>query len=124
MNYKRIIVTNNPLVARSYEKEDQVVFMDGATPHEVYLAIREMLLKGGCLSKPVLKDKTSYYTTASIFYDGRSQPTPWNLREIEAACRATEGVKILNNSGNITFRQFMDKWKNAPEHRRHNRLPN
>jgi len=113
----RVIVTNNPSVAKAYKKEDEVMFMEGATPHEVYTAIRELLMNGGRLSRPVLKDKTSFYTTASVFYDGSTEPTSWNMREIEAACRATSGVEILPGKFNDKMHQMIEMWKNAPSHR-------
>ena len=91
-NFERIIVTNNPATAKSYGKTDNVMYMENATPNEVYKEAKKLIESGGRLIKPMLKDKIDYYSTVGIFFDGGAEPTPWNLREIEAACRATEGI--------------------------------
>lgn len=114
--FERIIVTNNPATEKSYGKTDKVMFMENATPNEVYTKAKEFIESGGRLIKPKLKDKTDYYTTVGIFFIGDTEPTPWNLREIEAACRATEGISSFR--GKSSMKQIVEMRKNAPEHRR------
>ena len=113
---ERIIVTNNPASAKTYGQCDRIMFMKNATPYEVYMRVRTLLENGGRLSKPVIKDKTSYYTTVSVFYDGSFEPAPWNLREIDAACRATRGAHDYSAKG-MHVRQIIDLRRNGPEHR-------
>lgn len=115
MKYERVILTNNPLVEKIYSNEDQVIFMDEATPHEVYCAAKELLEKGGRLIKPYFYNKTDFYTTVGVFFDGTGKTTPWNLREIESACRATQGISSFKGKQHSKFAQFMDKRHNAPE---------
>ena len=115
-NYERVIVTNHPATERSYSKSDKVIFMENATPHEVYTRAKEYIESGGRLIRPVLKDKTSYYATVGIFFPGDTPPTPWNLREIEAACRATEGLSHVIDSRRS--HQLAEMRKNGPEHRK------
>ena len=115
-NFERIIVTNNPATAKSYGKTDNVMYMENATPNEVYKEAKKLIESGGRLIKPMLKDKIDYYSTVGIFFDGGAEPTPWNLREIEAACRATEGITQFR--GKSHFDQIVEMWKNAPQHKK------
>jgi hypothetical protein len=115
-NFERVIVTNNPATAKSYGKTDKVMFMENATPNEVYTEAKKLIESGGRLIKPMLKDTTDYYSTVGIFFDEDKEPTPWNLREIEAACRATEGQSQFRGKGRKD--QLVEMWKNAPEHRK------
>ena len=115
-NFERVIVTNNPATAKSFGKTDRVMFMENATPNEVYTEAKKLIESGGRLIKPMLKDTTDYYSTVGIFFNGGKEPTPWNLREIEAACRATEGMSQFKGTGH--FDQFVEMWKNAPQHRK------
>ena len=115
-NFERVIVTNNPATAKSYGKTDKVMFMENATPNEVYKEAKKLIESGGRLIKPMLKDKIDYYSTVGIFFNGETEPTPWNLREIEAACRATEGMSQFRGTGH--FDQIAEMCKNAPQHRK------
>ena len=113
---ERIIVTNNPASAKAYGQSDRIMFMQNATPYEVYMRVRTLLENGRRLSKPVIKDKTTYYTRVSVFYDGSFEPAPWNLTEIDAACRATGGADDHSAKG-MHVRQIIDLRRNSPEHR-------
>ena len=116
MNFERVIVTNNPATAKSFGKTDRVMFMENATPNEVYTEAKKLIESGGRLIKPMLKDTTDYYSTVGIFFNGGKEPTPWNLREIEAACRATEGNSPFRGKS-PTF-QKMEMHRNGPERRK------
>ena len=83
---------------------------------EVSEEAKKLIESGGRLIKPMLKDKIDYYSTVGIFFNGETEPTPWNLREIEAACRATEGMSQFRGTGH--FDQIAEMWKNAPQHRK------
>lgn len=113
---ERIIVTNNPTSAKAYGKSDRIMFMQDATPYEVYMRVRDLLENGGRLSKPVIRDKTSYYTTVSVFYSDTFEPSLGNLREIDAACRATKGVQDYNPKMKH-IRQVIDLRRNGPDYR-------
>ena len=115
-SFERVIVTNNPATAKSYGKTDKVIFMEDATPNEVYNEAKKLIEDGGRLIKPMLKDTVDYYSTVGIFFNGETEPTPWNLREIEAACRATEGKSQFRGKGHMD--QLVEMWKNAPQHRK------
>ena len=111
----RVIITNNPAVEKARSNTEKVVFMDGATPYEVYCAVKELLEKGGRLTRPILKGKTDYYYTACVFFNGETEPTPWNMREIEAALRATQGLVFNENQAHGKLVQLRDRWHNVPE---------
>ncbi len=115
MNIKeRIIVTNNPSVAKKKYKSYAVDYMEGATPHEVYTAAEKLIDRGGKLTKIVLKDVESYYTTVAVFFDDDPAPLPWNRKQIDAALRATDTTHVF---GKDAYRRFIDKRHNAPEDR-------
>ena len=116
-SFERMIVTNNPATVKSYASSDKVIFMEGATPYEVYSKVKELLGEGGKLIKPMIKDAAEYFTTVGVFYDGNPEPTPWNMREIEAACRATKSITFFN-SGKTRLDQKFECWKNGPAHRK------
>ena len=113
---ERVIVTNNPATAKAYAKTDNVMFMEDSTPNEVYREAKKLIENGGRLIKPTLKYKEDYYTTVGIFFDGRTEPTPWNLREIESACRATEGVSTFRGKGLMS--QRVEMYKNGPQRKK------
>ena len=113
---ERIIVTNNPATVKTYGQSDRIMFMQDATPYEVYMRVRDLLENGGRLSKPVIRDKTSYYTTVSVFYSDTFEPSLGNLREIDAACRATKGVQDYNPKMKH-IRQVIDLRRNGPDYR-------
>lgn len=113
-SFERVIVTNNPAAVKFYDNSDKVMFMKDATPYEVYSRVRDLLENGGKLIKPNIKNPTEYYTTVGVFYDGKSEPTPWNIREIEAACRATKDITSFN-SGKTLLDQKLERWKDGPE---------
>lgn len=113
---ERIIVTNNPATVKTYGQSDKIMFMQDATPYEVYMRVRDLLENGGRLSKPVIRDKTSYYTTVSVFYSDTFEPSLGNLREIDAACRATKGVQDYNPKMKH-IRQVIDLRRNGPDYR-------
>ena len=113
---ERVIVTNNPASAKKYEKTDKVMFLKDATPNEVYAEAKHLVEAGGRLIRPKFKEVTDYYTTVGIFFDGHSEPTPWNVRAIEAACRATQGMSEFRKKGHTG--QVLEAWKNGPERRR------
>ncbi len=115
-SFERVIVTNNPATAKAYGKTDKVMFMEDATPNEVYNEAKKLIENGGRLIKPTLKNKEDYYTTVGIFFNGSTEPTPWNLREIESACRATEGVSTIR--GKSPMNQRVEMRKNGPERRK------
>lgn len=116
-NYQRIIVTNNPAVARSYADTDRVMFMKDALPFEVYSRARDLIENGGHLIKPVIKGTTDYYTTVGVFYSNIFEPTPGNMREIEAACKATRNIDTYKKPLRLgqTIRQVIDLRRNGPE---------
>lgn len=111
---ERIIVTNNPTSAKAYGKSDRIMFMQNATPYEVYMRVRDLLENGGRLSKPVIRDKTSYYTTVSVFYDGSFESSPGNLREINDVCQLTKGSQDYSPKMK-RIRQVIDLRRNGPE---------
>ena len=113
---ERIIVTNNPASAKAYGQSDRIMFMQNATPYEVYMRVRALLENGGRLSKPVIRDKTSFYTTVSVFYGETFEPSLGNLREIDDACRATRDVQDYSSKMKH-IRQVIDLRKNGPEYR-------
>ena len=115
-SFERVIVTNNPATAKAYGKTDKVMFMEDSTPNEVYTEAKKLIGDGGRLIKPTLRNKEDYYTTVGIFFNGNTEPTPWNLREIEAACRATEGNSPFRGKS-PTF-QKMEMHRNGPERRK------
>lgn len=114
--FERIIVTNNPASAKAYGQSDRIMFMQNATPYEVYVRVRALLENGGRLVKPIIKDKTTFYTTVAVFYGETFEPVPGNLREIDAACRATRGTQDYSARG-MHVRQIIDLRRNGPEHR-------
>ena len=114
--FERFIVTNNPASAKAYDGSYRIMFMQNATPYEVYMRVRALLENGGRLVKPVIKDKTSFYTTVAVFYGETFEPSLGNLREIDAACRATRDVRDYSARG-MHVRQIIDLKKNGPEHR-------
>ncbi len=116
MIIERIIVTNNPISAETYGGSDRIMYMKNATPYEVYMRVRDLLENGGRLSKPVIRDKTSYYTTVSVFYSETFEPSTGNLREIDAACQATRGVQDYRPKMK-RIRQVIDLRRNGPDHR-------
>ena len=113
---ERIIVTNNPASAKTYGQCDRIMFMKNATPYEVYMRVRALLENGGRLSKPVIRDKTSYYTTVSVFYSDTFEPSIGNLREIDAACKATRDVQDYSPKMKH-IRQVIDLRRNGPDYR-------
>ena len=113
---ERIIVTNNPTSAKAYGKSDRIMFMQDATPYEVYMRVRDLLENGGRLSKPVIRDKTSYYTTVSVFYSDTFEPSIGNLREIDAACQATRDVQDYSPKMKH-IRQEIEHRRNGPDNR-------
>ena len=115
-SFERVIVTNNPATAKAYGKTDKVMFMEDSTPNEVYTEAKKMIENGGRLIKPTLRNKEDYYTTVGIIFNGNTEPTPWNLREIEAACRATEGNSP--SRGKSTTFQKVEMHRNGPERRK------
>ena len=115
-SFERVIITNNPATAKAYGKTDKVMFMEDATPYEVYTEAKKMIETGGRLIKATIKNKEDYYSTVGIFFTGASEPTPWNLREIEAACRATEGVATVK--GKSPAFQKVEMRRNGPERRK------
>lgn len=76
--FERVIVTNNPASARKYDRTDNVRFMKDATPNEVYAEAKSLIEAGARLIRPNFKDVTDYYTTVGVFFDGHTEPTPWN----------------------------------------------
>ena len=42
-SFERVIVTNNPATAKSYGKTDKVIFMEDATPNEVYNEAKKLI---------------------------------------------------------------------------------
>ena len=114
--FERVIVTNNPSSAKYYGDFDKVMYMENATPFEVYSKVKDLLEDGGHLIRPTLKDKTDYFTTVGVFYDDNAEPTPWNMREIEAACRATMGISNFKKGS--YFGQLKDRRKNGPNRRK------
>lgn len=117
--FERVIVTNNPVSAKKYGGTDNVRFMKDATPNEVCNEAKNLVDAGGRLIRPLFKDVADYYTTVGIFFDGHTEPTPWNARAIEAACRATQGMSEFRKKGHTG--QILEAWKNGSERRKPSR---